>query len=119
GLGELAADVLLGEEVGGAQRLGMVRIDGREQLADQRQGPGVAAPGLGAAGGITAHGESLAALAEVSRILGVLRDLPATGKTDAVRMEQAPVSLPIRSPAQVGVGIDRALGGLEERRRTA
>src|SRR5579864_5144692 len=86
GRGELAADVLLGEEAGGAQRVGMVRIDGREQLPDQRQRPRVAPSRLGAAGGITTHGESLATLAEVPGILRVLRDLPAAGETYAVRM---------------------------------
>jgi hypothetical protein len=48
----LAAKILLSDEAGGTERLAMVRVCGREQLADQRQGSFPAAPRLLAASGV-------------------------------------------------------------------
>jgi hypothetical protein len=55
----IAADILLSHETGGAQRRDVIRVDGREQLADQRQRSDVPAPRLAAAGGITPHDQGL------------------------------------------------------------
>src|SRR3984893_3906035 len=108
----VAADVLLSHETGGAQRRYVFRLDGREQLAHQRQRPEMAAPRLAAAGRIAPHDQGPAAVAEIAGVAGVFRDLPQAGQANAVRMHQAAEAFSIRPPTQVGGGIDRALGGL-------
>src|SRR5215831_18907737 len=52
---EVAADILLSHETGGAQRRDVIGVDGREQLAHHRQRPEMAAPRLAAAGRIAPH----------------------------------------------------------------
>ncbi len=64
--GPLAAEVLLSEEVGCAERLGMGAVLRRENLSDQRQRPLVAAPRLLAAGGVASDRERPATRAEIT-----------------------------------------------------
>src|SRR5260370_4469832 len=108
----VAADILLSHETGGAQRRNVFRVDGREQLADQRQRPEMAAPRLVAAGRIAPHDQGQAAVAEIAGVAGVFRDLPQAGQANSVRMHQTAEAFSIRAPTQVGGGIDGALGGL-------
>src|SRR6266446_152251 len=108
----VAADILLSHETGGAQRRNAFRVDGREQLADQRQRPEMAAPRLVAAGRIAPHDQGQAAVAEIAGVAGVFRDLPQAGQANSVRMHQTAEASSIGAPTQVGGGIDGALGGL-------
>src|SRR5207249_11586600 len=117
--GMLSAQILLRNEASGAQRFGMVRAHRRVQLAHQRQRAGVAAPGLCAAGRIASDPERSAAPSEITRIWVVLSDLPHARETNAVRVKETAIALPIGSPAQIGMRIDRALGRLAKEIRTA
>ena len=90
----------------------VIRVGGREQLADQRQRSDMAAPRLAAAGGITPHDQGSTTVTEIARIAGVFGDLPQAGQANAVRMHQAAEAFSIRAPTQVGGGINGALGGL-------
>ena len=58
------------------------------------------------------HHQGPAAVAEVAGIARVRRDLPPVGQANAVGMHQAAEAFSIRAPAQVGCGVDGALGGL-------
>ena len=53
--GVVATEIFLGHEIGRAERLGVIGFGRREKLADQRQRPRVAPPGLGAAGRVSAR----------------------------------------------------------------
>src|SRR5438552_15374358 len=68
----------------------------------------MAAARLGAARGVAADDERLAALGKVAGVRIWLGDFPATGEADAVRMEQSAEATPIGAPAQIGVRVDRA-----------
>ena len=69
-LGVRSADVLLRDEIGRAQRQGMIRIGRREELANHRERPRVAAPRLGAAGRVPGDDEGRASLAEITGVRG-------------------------------------------------
>src|SRR5262249_3229300 len=106
----VAGDVVHREEAPGAQRLGMVRIRGRIELADERLRARIAAPRLGAAGRVAPDDQRLAAFAKISGAAGVLSDAPAAGEADRVRMQQAAIAFAVRPPAQIGVRVGRARG---------
>src|SRR6185295_3369616 len=113
-VGPLSAEVLLDDEGGRGQRLGVLRVQGRKKLADQRQRPHLPAPDRRAARGVAADNQASAVFAEVTSVGAFFRDLPAPCQTYAVGVQQAAKSLAIRSPAQIGVGVDSPLGGLPE-----
>src|SRR6516164_6660807 len=108
----VAADILLGHETGGAQRRDVIGVDGREQLADHRQRPEMAAARLAAAGRIAPHDQGAAAVAEIAGVAAVFGNLPQAGQANAVRMHQTAEAFSIRAPTQVGGGINRARSGL-------
>src|SRR5215467_4677502 len=72
----VAADVLLSHETGGAQGRDVIGVDGRVELAHQRQRPEMAAPRLAAAGRIAPHDQGAAAVAEIAGVAAVFGDLP-------------------------------------------
>src|SRR6185436_2441927 len=109
----LSAEILLGEEGRGTEPLRMVRVGRREEPADQGERTVLAAPDAGA-GGVAAEEEAPAAGAEIARVGVLLADLPAAEEPDAVRVEQAPVPLAVRSPAEIGLRIDGPRGRLAE-----
>src|SRR6266851_960356 len=74
----------------------------------------MATAGLGAARGVAADHECLAALCEVARVRIGLGDLPAARETDAVGMEQPPEAATVWAPAQVGMRVYRARHRLAE-----
>src|SRR6266487_1876494 len=115
----VAADILLSDETGGAQRLDVIWVGRREQLAHQRQRPDMAAPRLAAAGRIAPHDQGPASVAEIAGIAGVFRNLPQAGQANAVRMHQAAEAFSIRAPTQVGGRINGTLGGLAKHVRSA
>ena len=51
---------------------------------------------------------------EVAGVRRVFGDLPASDQADAVRMQQAAESFAVRSPAQIGARIERALRARDE-----
>src|SRR5712691_7320362 len=75
----------------------------------------MAAARLGAARGVAADDERLAALSEVAGVWIWLGDFPAPGEADAVGMEQSSEATPLRAPAQIGVRVHRARDRRAER----
>jgi Phage Tail Collar Domain len=70
------------EQLGVRDGTSVIRVDGREQLADQRQRSDVPAPRLAAAGGITPHDQGSATVAEIAGVAGIFRDLPEAGQAN-------------------------------------
>src|SRR4029453_17125658 len=117
--GSRPADVFLRDEVRGAERHLVVWVDRWKQLPDQGQRSNATASISARAARVPGHYERGAAAREVSRIRGVFRDLPPSDEADAIWMGEWGEAFPVRSPAQVGVGIQRPLGGAFESRRPA
>src|SRR6516165_7343884 len=69
----------------------------------------MAAPGLGAAGGVAADHQRTAVLGKISRISSFFVDLPEPGETNAVGMQQPPETFIIGAPAQIRPRIHSAL----------
>src|ERR1051326_1457327 len=112
-----AAEILLGDEIGGAKRLGVIWVGCGKELAHERKRSRVTSARLGAANRIASYDQGPAPLAEVTRVISLFGDFPKTSQADAVRVDQSPKSFAVCSPAQVRKGIDRPRGGLPKAKR--
>src|SRR5258705_5262016 len=112
--GAHAAEILLHDHAGRNQRRGVLRIRRRIDLHAEAERPALATFGLVALGRETADGQALRSLRVVAGVLAVLRDLPGAEDADAVRRDDAPPSLAVRAPAEVGLRIHRSGRGLPE-----
>ena len=112
--GVVATDIFLRHEIGRAERLGVIGVGRREKLADQRQRPRAAPPGLGAAGRVAPDHQRRAALAEVARVFRLFGDVPPARQAYTVGVQEPAKTLAVRPPAQIRARIDGALTGLAE-----